>query len=86
MPARARARDSTSFVVGCDQAGPGETEDGGAAPTGVGDSLVVSPLGEVRARLGPAPDFTCVDLDLREVGRARRAVPVLAGGRPVPVA
>ena len=87
--ARARALDSTSFVAACGQAGPGGRDAGGAAsgaaPTGVGGSLVVSPLGEIRARLGPAPDFTCVDLDLREVGRARRAVPVLVGGRPVPV-
>ncbi|MCX4882335.1 carbon-nitrogen hydrolase family protein [Streptomyces sp. NBC_00847] len=81
--ARARALDSTSFVVGCGQAGPGGTGPAGAAsgaaPTGVGGSLVASPLGEVRARLGAAPDFTSVDLDLREVSRARETVPVLAG-------
>ncbi|MFF4504641.1 carbon-nitrogen hydrolase family protein [Streptomyces sp. NPDC001401] len=75
--ARARALDSTSFVVACGQADPGEAVSG-PAPTGVGGSLVVSPLGEVRARLGPAPDFTAVDLDLREVSRARETIPVLA--------
>lgn len=79
--ARARALDSTSFVVACGQADPGGTDGvgaaSGAAPTGVGGSLVVSPLGEVRATLGPAADFTSVDLDLREVSRARETVPVL---------
>ncbi|MEU8976310.1 carbon-nitrogen hydrolase family protein [Streptomyces monashensis] len=79
--ARARALDSTSFVVACGQADPGDTDavgaTSGAPPTGVGGSLVVSPLGEVRATLGPARDFTSVDLDLGEVSRAREAVPVL---------
>lgn len=81
--ARARALDSTSFVVACGQAGPSGTDtDGaafGAAPTGVGGSLVVSPLGEARAMLGPAVGFTAVDLDLAEVSRARERVPVLVG-------
>jgi predicted amidohydrolase len=83
--ARARALDSTSFVVACGQADPGG-DPSGVAPTGVGGSLFVSPLGEVRARLGPAPDFTTVDLDLREVDRARETIPVLVSRGPVPAA
>ncbi|WP_435797854.1 carbon-nitrogen hydrolase family protein [Streptomyces klenkii] len=81
--ARARALDSTSFIAACGQAAPSEAGATGAVlgapPMGIGGSLIVSPLGEVRAALGPAADFTAVDLDLREVRRARELVPVLAG-------
>ncbi|MEW2129025.1 carbon-nitrogen hydrolase family protein [Streptomyces sp. NPDC005435] len=78
--ARARALDSTGFVVAVGQAAPPEAEPS-PAPTGIGGSLAVSPLGEVLTRLGPAPTFTVVDLDLGEVTRARSAVPVLANRR-----
>ncbi|MFI1800108.1 carbon-nitrogen hydrolase family protein [Streptomyces sp. NPDC020379] len=85
--ARARALDSTSFIVACGQAAPsGVTTTGvtpGAPPTGVGGSLVVSPLGQVRAALGPAADFATVDLDLREVHGARELIPVLADSESV---
>jgi predicted amidohydrolase len=79
---RARALDSTTFVLACDQADPaarGGTV--GAAPTGVGHSMVVSPFGEVLARLGAGEDTLIVDLDLAEVAAARAAIPVLANRR-----
>ncbi|PPK93093.1 putative amidohydrolase [Kineococcus xinjiangensis] len=81
--ARARALDSTTFVVACGQADPATTgaPERGGAPTGVGNSLVVSPLGEVRARLGEGPDLLVVDVDLDEVTSARAVVPVLANRR-----
>ncbi|WP_432561257.1 carbon-nitrogen hydrolase family protein [Kineococcus sp. SYSU DK003] len=76
---RARALDSTSFVLACGQAAPpGET---GPAPTGVGHSRVVSPLGEVVAGLGAEPGRLVVDLDLQEVTRARASLPVLLNRR-----
>ncbi|MFE0098752.1 carbon-nitrogen hydrolase family protein [Streptomyces sp. NPDC059009] len=78
--ARARALDSTAFVVAVGQAEPAAPQ-AGAAPTGVGGSLAVSPLGEIRAELGDGPDFTTIDLDLGEVTRARETVPVLANRR-----
>ncbi|TDC67848.1 carbon-nitrogen hydrolase family protein [Streptomyces hainanensis] len=82
---RARALDSTCWIVAAGQADP--TTVGPApkskAPTGIGHSAVVSPLGEVRARLGAAPGLLVHDVDLTEVAAARAAVPVLANRRDV---
>ncbi len=78
--ARARAIDSTTYVVACDQAVPvGGTS--GSAPTGVGHSMVVSPYGQVLGRLGDQPDLLVLDIDLADVARAREAVPVLRDRR-----
>ncbi|MCO6010985.1 carbon-nitrogen hydrolase family protein [Actinoallomurus purpureus] len=80
---RARALDSTSWVLACGQADP-ETigrRPIGAAPSGIGHSLAVSPLGEVRARLGADPGLLVADIDPDEVRTARAAVPVLANRR-----
>ncbi len=80
--ARARALDSTTYVVACDQAvPPGQARR--PAPTGVGHSMVVSPYGEVLGRLAEAEDLLVVDLDLLEVERAREALPVLRNRREV---
>jgi len=78
--ARARAADSTSFVVACGQADPASAglEVRGTAPTGVGHSLVASPFGEAIAELGAEPDLLFVDLDPAEVDAARKSLPVLA--------
>jgi predicted amidohydrolase len=80
---RARALDSTTWIVACGQADPASIgrEPSGSAPTGIGHSVVVSPLGEVRAHLGPAPEVLVVDIDPTEVEAARAAVPVLANRR-----
>jgi predicted amidohydrolase len=43
--------------------------------------MVVSPFGEVLARLGAGEDTLIVDLDLAEVAAARAAIPVLANRR-----
>ncbi|ALG05817.1 carbon-nitrogen hydrolase family protein [Kibdelosporangium phytohabitans] len=78
--ARARALDSTTWIVACGQADPvtiGQ-EPSGKAPTGIGYSTVVSPLGEVRGQLGAEPGLLTVDIDTAEVAEARRIVPVLA--------
>jgi predicted amidohydrolase len=82
LAVRARAMDSTTYVVACGQAVPaGGTT--GPAPTGVGHSMVVSPFGEVLGWLGGGEDLLVVDLDLDVVARAREALPVLANRRPV---
>jgi predicted amidohydrolase len=77
--ARARALDSTSIVVAVGQADPASAgvDAVADAPTGIGHSVVVSPLGEVLHRLGREPDLLVVDLDLESVHQARRTVPVL---------
>lgn len=77
---RARALDSTTWIVACGQADPATIGQApsGRAPTGVGYSLAVSPLGEIRAQLGPEPGLLFVDIDPDEVAEARKIVPVLA--------
>ena len=75
---RARALDSTCFVLACGQADPGEPS---GAPLGVGASRVVDPLGAVVAQLGPEPGRLVVDLDPAAVQRARAVLPVLADRR-----
>ncbi|MFD5322211.1 carbon-nitrogen hydrolase family protein [Streptomyces sp. NPDC127098] len=82
---RARALDSTCWIVAAGQADPstvGPPLDT-RAPTGIGHSAVVSPLGEVRARLSSEPGLLLHDVDLGEVAAARRTVPVLANRRPL---
>lgn len=75
--ARARALDSTSFVLAAGQADPGDTLAGSRAPTGVGGSLVASPLGEVVASAGSQPQLLVTDLDLDLVTKARDNIAVL---------
>ncbi|GHG41946.1 apolipoprotein acyltransferase [Sinomonas cellulolyticus] len=77
---RARALDSTCFVVAVGQSDPeaAGVEAKRGAPTGIGRSAVASPLGHLIERLGSGPDTLYVDLDPAEVERARTALPVLA--------
>lgn len=80
---RARALDSTSYVVAAGQADPaaaGETLEG-SAPTGVGYSAAISPRGDVLASLNAKPDLLVVDLDLDLVEQTRVTIPVLANRR-----
>lgn len=75
---RARAMDSQAWLVACDQAWQPPQ---GAAPLGVGRSVVVDPLGGVRGRLASGPDMLFADLDLDIVDQVRGRVPVLEGLR-----
>jgi deaminated glutathione amidase len=75
--ARARALDSTSFVAAAGQAYPGDELAAAKAPTGVGGSLVASPLGEVVALAGAEPQLVVADIDLDEVAAARDTLAVL---------
>jgi deaminated glutathione amidase len=89
---RARALDSTSYLLAAGQADPaaaGATFQGGkepseqsnAAPTGVGYSSVISPRGEVLQSLGAEPGLLMADLDLDLVEQTRAVIPVLANRR-----
>jgi predicted amidohydrolase len=80
---RARALDSTSWVVACGQADPAASgaEVHPKAPTGIGYSTVASPSGEVAAQLAAGPDVLVVDLDLPLVDKTRESIPVLANRR-----
>jgi deaminated glutathione amidase len=74
--ARARALDSTSYIVAAGQADPGEPL-ASSAPTGVGGSLVVSPFGDVVAAAGADPQLLVADLALERVSKARETIAVL---------
>ncbi|OBK34860.1 hydrolase [Mycobacterium sp. 1245111.1] len=74
--ARARALDSTSYIIAAGQADPGEPL-ASSAPTGVGGSAVVSPFGAVVASAGGEPELLVTDLDLEQVTKARETIAVL---------
>jgi predicted amidohydrolase len=76
--ARARALDSTSWVLACGQAFAGLE---GPAPTGIGYSTVADPLGQLMAQAGPDPQLLIVDIDPAAVEAVRKAIPVLANRR-----
>ena len=80
---RARALDSTAFVLAAGQADPTTVglEPAPGAPAGVGHSAAISPRGDVLAELGAEPGLLVVDLDLDEVAAARQAIPVLVNRR-----
>lgn len=81
--ARARALDSTSYVLAVDQADPTTqgTSVPAGAPWGIGHSLVATPRGDIVAELDGAVGVLTVDLDVTEIGRIRADLPVLANQR-----
>ena len=80
---RARAVDSTTFVVACGQGDPATTglPSAGAAPTGIGHSAVISPLGSPLVALGGEPELAVVDIDPAIIADVRGKLPVLANAR-----
>lgn len=75
--ARARALDSTSYVAAAGQADPGGTLTSSGAPTGVGGSLVASPLGQVLVSAGAEPQLLVADIHVENVTAARDSIAVL---------
>lgn len=75
--ARARAIDTTGYVAAVDQAYPGD-DIAAAGPTGVGGSLIASPVGEVLASAGPDPQLLVTDIDLAAAEKARQTIAVLS--------
>jgi predicted amidohydrolase len=80
---RARALDSTTFVVACGQGDPAGAglPSAGTAPTGIGHSAVISPLGSALVALGGEPELAVVDIDPSLVAGVREKLPVLANAR-----
>jgi deaminated glutathione amidase len=76
---RARALDSTCWLVACGQADPRTPAP--KAPTGIGYSMVAEPTGRTLAQLGPDPDFLVVDVDPATVAATRKTISVLANRR-----
>jgi predicted amidohydrolase len=76
--ARARALDATCFIAASGQAYPGpELAESSTAPTGVGGSLVASPVGEVLVSAGSSPQLLVCDLDIGGLEAVRKTLPVL---------
>ena len=78
---RARAIETGCFVLAPAQCGDHAVRRGRPRST-YGHSLAVAPWGEVLADGGTAPGTVSVEIDLDEVGRARRKVPSLDHDRP----
>ncbi|MFF3490538.1 carbon-nitrogen hydrolase family protein [Streptomyces sp. NPDC002795] len=80
---RARALDATVWVAAVDQADPAASgiTASGAAPTGIGHSMLVGPDGTVRESLGAEPGLIVAELDVAEVDRVREKTSVLANRR-----
>lgn len=80
---RARALDSTTFIVAAAQGDPISIglQPKGSAPTGIGGSVAVSPLGEVIGQLEAKPDLLVVDVDPQQAIDVRAELPVLANRR-----
>jgi predicted amidohydrolase len=68
---RARAHENLAFLVSCNAAGLG------GATKLAGHSMVVSPMGEVRAEADDGPQLLSAEIDLAEVAAARRQFPAL---------
>jgi predicted amidohydrolase len=75
--ARARALDTGSFVAAVGQAYPGD-EIAALGPTGVGGSVVASPLGEVVDAATADPSLLVTDIDTDTVQSVRDTIAVLS--------
>jgi predicted amidohydrolase len=73
---RARAIESTVWVAAAGQV-PDPGEPPTRAPTGIGRSVLIDPMGTVRLDLGPFPGVGVADVDLSLTARVRAALPCL---------
>lgn len=81
--AQARALDSTQYILACGQADPAAAgvESVQGAPTGIGHSMIVSPLGVPLSEAGDAPQLLLAEVDADVVSETRELVPVLQNAR-----
>ncbi|HET9968415.1 MAG TPA: carbon-nitrogen hydrolase family protein [Streptosporangiaceae bacterium] len=77
---RARAIENTVWVAAVGQV-PDPDERPTRAATGVGRSMLVDPLGVVRADLGPAPGVFVAEVDTSLIATVRATLPSLANRR-----
>ena len=73
---RARAIENTVWVAAAGQV-PDPASPPTRAPTGVGRSMLVDPMGVVRADLGPSPQVVVADLDSAVTAQVRAVLPSL---------
>jgi deaminated glutathione amidase len=77
---RARAIENTVWVAAAGQV-PDPAEAPTRAPTGIGRSLLVDPMGAVRIDLGPAEGIGVGDVDSEYTERVRATLPCLSNLR-----
>jgi predicted amidohydrolase len=77
---RARAIENTVWVAAAGQV-PDPDSPPTRAPTGVGRSMLIDPLGVVRCDLGPSAGVAVVEADLALVDAVRSTLPSLANRR-----
>jgi deaminated glutathione amidase len=73
---RARAIENTVWVAAADQV-PDPAEPATRAPTGIGRSMLVDPMGAVRLDLGPRPGIAVGDVDTKATAEIRASLPSL---------
>ncbi|MGH3168036.1 MAG: carbon-nitrogen hydrolase family protein [Trebonia sp.] len=77
---RARAIENTVWIAATGQVPDPEAKPT-RAPTGIGRSMLIDPLGVVRTELGPSAGVIVVEADLTLVDSVRAALPSLANRR-----
>jgi predicted amidohydrolase len=77
---RARAIENTIWLAAAGQV-PDPAEPATKAPTGVGRSMLVDPMGVVRIDLGPDQGIGVGEVDITYTDRVRAVLPSLAGRR-----
>jgi predicted amidohydrolase len=77
---RARAIENTIWLAAAGQV-PDPAERPTHAPTGIGRSMLVDPMGVVRLDLGPAEGLGIGDVDTEQTARVRVMLPCLANRR-----
>jgi len=77
---RARAIENTVWIAAAGQV-PDPASPPTRAPTGVGRSMLIDPLGVVRADLGPAPGVLVTVADIALADSVRSTLPSLANRR-----
>jgi deaminated glutathione amidase len=77
---RARAIENTIWVAAAGQV-PDPAEPATRAPTGVGRSMLVDPMGAVRLDLGPAAAIATGEVETRYTDSVRAVLPSLANRR-----
>jgi predicted amidohydrolase len=77
---RARAIENTLWIAAVGQV-PDPDDKPTRAPTGVGRSMLIDPLGVVRLDLGPAPAVVVIHADMSVVSAVRATLPSLANRR-----
>ncbi len=78
---RARAIENTVWVAAADQV-PDPAEPATQAPTGVGRSMLIDPLGTVRLDQGSRPGVGVGEVDPKLTAEVRTILPVLEHRRP----